>query len=1093
MAKSARGYVFDGMELLPEALAPFVERRLEGKFQNKWRDMVKQRLHRVRMNKAGNPDWDQPLLLNTMDLFWDDAFRGDFDRADRGLVNELIVVRNKLSHNERFTYSDAERALDSMRRLTMAAGAEDTAVALGKMRDTILRVQFAEVARGQERRKLKSGGIAVEAAGGLLPWRKVVEPHQDVATGNFSQAEFAADLSKVHNGSAPDEYRNAREFFSRTYLTEGLSNLLVGAARRLSGKDGDPVVELQTNFGGGKTHSMLALYHMVGDIDASDLQGLDQLMTEHDLNIPSRIRRAVIVGTSRGPGDIVGVAESRSIRTTWGELAWQIGGNEAFDMLADCNNNGVAPGSNLLEEMLRKYSPSLILIDEWVAYLRQIDENRNLPSGSFESNLTFVQSLTEAVKATPGVLLVASLPESEVEAGGEVGKEAMVRLKRTFGRVESSWRPASQEESYEIVRRRLFREIPSEKYHHRDNTLRQFAKLYRDNASDFPPQCTDSDYRRKMESAYPVHPELFDQLYLSWGSLEGFQRTRGVLRLMAQLIHELWMNDDPSVAIMPGSVLLGSEKVGPELVRYADENWISIIAGDVDGVSSKPYEIDRLAPNLKRYSASLRVARTIFVATAPTHGQGNNGIDDKQINLGVVQPGERPAIFGDALRRLSNRATFIHSDIGKYWYSTSANLNRLASELADQYPDSDVSRELNMRVSKYFGNLERGQFGGVHFMSGDTSDVPDESGEVRMVILDSSKPHDTQSDSAAEGAAREVMNSCGGKPRVYCNTLVFLAADRRRVDDLVGALRDEMAWSKIVQDTKRLDLTQSNSALANKKYLEAKDTLIERLREAWCHLIYPTQVDAESVVEWVSTKIATQTDTLISANDRLAKEQGIWPEIGPDNLNRQLEKYMWNDKSHIKLIELYEYFSCYIYLPRITCKAVLKKAVYAAVCADCSGPFAYAQRWNDEKKEYVGLVVCGALDAQVIVDSDSVVVKLDIAEDHIKKQAKELEEKTPEEHSTSSDSTADKADSSLNQDNVKTRFQGTVIISSDRPIRDFGNITESVIEQLTTLRDADVSIKVEIYAEIPSGIDQSKERTLLENSENLNFIDKSVS
>ena len=155
------------------------------------------------------------------------------------------------------------------------------------MRDTILRTKYTELQRNEERRKTQRLNISVETVAGLLPWREVVEPHQDVATGDFLQAEFAADLGKVHAGSAPSEYRDPQEFFSRTYLTDGLSTLLVGAAKRLSNAGGDPVVELQTNFGGGKTHSMLALYHMVGGTPARDLPGLDQLLEEHGLSVPA--------------------------------------------------------------------------------------------------------------------------------------------------------------------------------------------------------------------------------------------------------------------------------------------------------------------------------------------------------------------------------------------------------------------------------------------------------------------------------------------------------------------------------------------------------------------------------------------------------------------------------------------------------------------------------------------------------------------------------------------------------------------------------------------------------------------------------------
>ena len=168
-------------------------------------------------------------------------------------------------------------------------------------------------------------------------------------------------------------------------------------------------------------------------------------------------------------------------------------------MIADQDEKGIAPGSDRLQAIFEKCAPCLILIDEWVAYLRQIYKIEGLPSGSFDANLSFVQSLTEAVKASPQTLLVASLPASQIEVGGEGGQEALSRLKQTFSRVESSWRPASQEESYEIVRRRLFKQIPGDRYMHRDNTLKQYAKMYRENPNDFPLGCADEDYRRKLE------------------------------------------------------------------------------------------------------------------------------------------------------------------------------------------------------------------------------------------------------------------------------------------------------------------------------------------------------------------------------------------------------------------------------------------------------------------------------------------------------------------------------------------------------------------------------------------------------------------
>jgi predicted AAA+ superfamily ATPase len=1097
MAKSTRQYVFEGMELLPEALIPFVETRLESALTGHWQVEVVQRVSGLKPNAQGAVGWDQQGLLKTMMAFWKEAFATVLGHPERSYVSELLDVRNKLSHNETFSYDDAERALDSMRRLMEAISAGETAEQLGKMRDTILRTKFTELQRNEERRKTQRQDISVETVAGLLPWREVVEPHQDVATGEFLQAEFAADLAKVHSGSAPAEYRDPSQFFSRTYLTEGLSALLVGAAKRLSGSGGDPVVELQTNFGGGKTHSMLALYHMAGPTPVQDLSGLDQLLEAQGLTVPKGVRRAVLVGTSRGPQDVLSAEGGRQIRTTWGELALQLGGAEAFDMIAENDANGIAPGSHLLEAIFRRYAPCLILIDEWVAYLRQIYRVEGLPSGSFDANLSFVQSLTEAVKASPGTLLVASLPASQIEVGGEGGQEALARLKQTFSRVESSWRPASQEESYEIVRRRLFKEIPGDKFHHRDNTLKQFAKLYRENANDFPQGCADEDYRRKLEKAYPIHPELFDQLYTSWGSLEKFQRTRGVLRLMAQAIHELWMSGDPSVMIMPGSIAVSSPRVEPELLHYLDVSWQSIIAGDVDGAASTPYKIDQSAPNLNRYSATRRVARAIFMGTAPTHQQQNTGLDDKQINLGVVQPGERPAIFGDALRRLTNQAKFMHADLGRHWYSMSASLNRIAAEKAAQIESALVLMTIDAELGKYVNGLaDRGHFDAVQVAPASSAEVPDEAGGVRAVVLGVAHPHNGREGSEALVEAKDILMQRGGAPRVYRNMLVFLAADSRQLDNLKDAVRAALAWGEIVRDTERLNLTQSDSALAKAKQAESLETMRTRLKEAWCYLHYPAQETAQADVEWVSGKIPAQDGLLARASKKLVAEEGLLTELGPARLDRDLQKYIWNGKPHLSLRELRDYLARYVYLPRLKDQQVLIKAVQAAITGMLPGPFAYAERWDAQTDTYHGLLIEKAAHAPVVIDSDSLILTPAVAEAHRPEPPDRDRETTIGPPGRGGGGphggTQEPPPKGPTIEAAPTRFSGVVMISPDRPARDIHQIVEAIVEQLTTLPGSQVSLRLEIEAEAPGGLDRAKVRTLLENASTLGFIERLI-
>lgn len=1109
MARSTRQYVFEGMEHMQKGLQPFVMQRLEAGMGKGWPQDVISRFPEWRPESNSKFTLDTQKLLKIMERLWNDAFRDVLDRTHRSIVNELIDVRNKLAHDGKFSYDDAERALDSMRRILDAVSAGDSAEEIGKMRESILRTKFTELARNEERKKSSSTTISTETVSGLLPWREVVEPHQDVATGEFQQAEFAADLAKVHKGTAAQEYCDPREFFSRTYLTEGLSALLKGAAKRLCGAGGDPVVELQTNFGGGKTHSMLALYHMAGQTRVGDLPGLDQLLSRNGLDVPEKVNRAVLVGTSRGPQDVITLEGGQVIKTTWGELAWQLGGQAGFDMIAENDARGIAPGSNLLEEIFNKFSPCLILIDEWVAYLRQIYKIEGLPSGSFDANLSFVQALTEAVKAAPQTLLVASLPASQIEVGGEGGQEALARLKQTFSRVESSWRPASQEESYEIVRRRLFREIPGDKYLHRDNTLKQFAKLYRENPNDFPQGCADEDYRRKLEKAYPIHPDLFDQLYTAWGSLEKFQRTRGVLRLMAQVIHELWMSGDPSVMIMPGSVSISSERVEPELLHYLDPSWQSIIAGDIDGISSTPYRVDQAAPNLNRYSATRRVARTVFMGTAPLHSQENKGLDDKQINLGVVQPGEKIAIFGDALRRLTNQAKFMHGDLGRYWYSMSASLNRVAADRAGQLEDALVLVEIDKALSTYINSIaDRGNFDAVQVAPDSSAAVPDEAGGVRAVVLGVAHPHSGRENSDAMTEVKDILLQRGSTPRVYRNTLVFLAADARQLDNLKDAMRSLLAWAGIVRDANsgRLDLKSSEMSLAKDKAQEAKETVQTRLKETWAFLIYPYQDSAQTDVGFSSARISAQDGLLSRASKKLVSEEALLPEIGPERLNRELEKYIWNDRDYLHLKDLWEYLNRYTYLPRLKDRDALSRCVHSSIAQMVAGPFAYAEAYDETKSEYQGLSIDSARSAIVTIDAESVIVRPDTAEAaRAKQEPAQAERVTTTSVTSSAEPVSPISAEGHSGDNAvtgsiqppdvpqnPTRFQGTVMLSADRPARDMAQIVEAIVEQLTTITGAEVTLRLEIDAEVPSGIDRSKARTLHENASTLGFIDKAL-
>ena len=273
-------------------------------------------------------EWDVAVLLKLMWDSWNLVFRLTLGPAERSLVSELRDYRNKWAHQETFTSDNTYRALDSASRLLTAVSAPQ-ADEIEKMKMELLRLRFDEQVRGEKR---KTAGTAIESAttSNLKPWREVVTPHKDVASGRYQQAEFAADLWQVHLGEGTDEYRNPVEFFRRTYLTESLKGMLVGGIQRLTGQGSDPVVQLQTNFGGGKTHSMLALYHLFSGISPNELPGIDEVMHEAGATTVPTARRVVLVGNKISPGNPSTKPDGTVVHTLWGELAWQLGGKSCL-------------------------------------------------------------------------------------------------------------------------------------------------------------------------------------------------------------------------------------------------------------------------------------------------------------------------------------------------------------------------------------------------------------------------------------------------------------------------------------------------------------------------------------------------------------------------------------------------------------------------------------------------------------------------------------------------------------------------------------------------------------------------------------------
>ena len=924
----------------------------------------------------------------------------------------------------------------------------------------------------------------------LSPWREIVTPHPDVATGRYHQAEFAANLSEVVAGNAETEYQDPIEFFARTYLTAGMQRLLATAIKRVTGKNGEPIVQLKTAFGGGKTHSMLALYHLLsGEARVDQMENVEKVLKQAEVTELPTVRFAVIVGTVINPTRTQKV-QGITTRTLWGNIAAQLGGQKGYEIVQVADKKSVAPGANDLTTLLNEFGPAIILIDELVAYTRNIYSVNGLPAGSFDANLTFVQSLTEAVKNSEQGQLVASIPESDIEIGGEAGQAALERIQHTIGRLEGIWRPVDADEGFEIVRRRLFSPVKNQTA--RDAVCRAFTQLYDENPSEFPVECRETSYLDRLRRAYPIHPELFDRLYDDWSPLDNFQKTRGVLRLMAAVIHHLWENEDRASLILPGSIPLDSPRVREELLRYLPESWNAVVDKDVDGARSEPRAIDASLPRFGEISAAQRVARTIFMGSAP-HGSGQTvrGLEEMRIRLGVVQPDEQVAVFNDATRRLTERLTHLYTGAQRYWYDTHPNLRRTMEDRAAKLEPEVVEREIVRRLRQQT-QRGRGDFTAVHPCPS-SADVPDES-KARLVILPPTTGHRARAqDSEARTAALEILDKRGDIPRTYRNMLIFVAPDTGEWESLERETRRYLAWDSIVQEVEALNLDANQRREASQGKKQSDDTVSIRLNEAYSWLLVPTQ-EGTDPIKWEAIRISGADDTPVAkAIAKVRNDQQLLAEWSPALLKMELDKWLWKDESHISLKRVWECLATYLYLSRLRDSDVLLDTVREGIKTKA---FGYANS-VDDTGQYNGLQF-GSIDGSTYLEEPSVLVKPDVAAKQLEADAEEQPEAEPpqpgfdgkegeQSYGASGEQAEGAGTGGTPPQAAPKRFYGTVNLDPIRAGRDAQQVIEEVVQHLTGLPGADVKITMDIEANVSDGVPEDVVRTVTENCRTLQF------
>jgi predicted AAA+ superfamily ATPase len=933
----------------------------------------------------------------------------------------------------------------------------------------------------------------------MKPWREIAVPHPDVLEGTFQQSEFAADITAVRNGQATREYQDAAAFFQRTFITEGMRLLLIQVAQRLNGKGGEPVIQLQTAFGGGKTHTLLAVYHLATRKCAlGDLAGVSALIDQAKLMDVPQARVVVLDGNAHAPGQPWKHGK-HGIRTLWGELAFQLGGEEGFALVKEADATGTSPGKDVLKTLLETYSPCVVLIDELVAYIRQFQEGQPLSGGSFDSNLSFLQALTEACKLVPNAILLGSLPESDVEAGSQRGVAALRALEKTFGRIQALWKPVAIEEAFEIVRRRLFEPVRDEKA--RETVCRAFADNYVAEGAKLPTETQEGRYYDRLLQAYPIHPEVFDRLYEDWTTIEGFQRTRGVLKLMAKVIYRLWKDDNKDLMILPGSLPLYDSSSRNELTYYLPVGWDAVLEKDIDGDRAETTELESKEPRFGAVNAARRVARTIFLGSAPSSVTTTvriRGLDRARILVGCLQPGQTSATYSDALNRLADRLHYLNSsgdkaqDATRFWFDTRANLRR---EMEDRKKRFDDKNEVRDKLAEVLRRLAGGAtfFDGTHICT-PHADVPDDTA-LRLIFLAPEQFYTREETRLAFEAVLDYMRNNGAKPRYRGNRLVFLASDHGSLARLRDCIRIALAWGSIVADVGagRLNIDKLQEKQAEKELQTAEDVLPRVARECYKWLLCPVQ---NSPTEKNPAVEAFPLNTSGSALGREVERVCVENELvistwSPIHLRTKLKELYWKaEKLAIGALAFWEDTTRYLYLPRLRNLSVLEQAIVKGAASRDFFGTAYGQHEGKFDGFKLG-------DSNIQLDDTLLLIEPDAAKQY--EAARAIAPTT-----LGPDVTSKAGPTQLGLGGMPPfipsitegiaakdhTFIGTADVNASTAKMRLVQIAEEIIGVLASDSKATVNVSVEITAHFPEGVSDQVKRAVSENSTSLGFKNK---
>lgn len=890
----------------------------------------------------------------------------------------------------------------------------------------------------------------------LKPWLQIVQPHEDIRKGNFDESVFAADLGEVRQGRGAVDYRDANLFFKKTYFTKGITSMITDVLNRLEGKKGEPVIQLTTPFGGGKTHTLLSIYHIIENNKAAEkCPQIKEILKENSIKSIPNTRVATVVGTALDPANGRKTADGCHIRTVWGEIAYQLGGKELFEKIEENDKNKAAPGTDLIGDMLSG-KPSLILMDELLQYLLKAQAIR-VGSGDLSGQtLAFMQELSVAVANSKSSQLIVTLPSSEMEHYDESGEKLYLKIKKIFGRIESIRTPVEGEEIYEIIRRRLFDEISDTK--EVQSVCEEYWRIYEKNAVDLPTSVKDQSFKRLMERAYPFHPEVIDVFYKKWGSIPNFQRTRGVLRLLALIVEDLCKHKSPNSLILPSDINLGNQSIRNELLKFIENRFESVIAEDISGPTSKAPQIDReLGSEYLKFHIAEGIASTIFVFSFSGKG-GESGVTEATLRLSIINPEMTPAIISEAMNRLEKKLFYLQVDKTKaiYKFTAQPNLNKIMVDKEEGISREDAVELAHQKLWNMVGDKFPKKY--KHPQENrDVADVP----VLSLIVLDMDKTKGKESWDITRKFIVDILNNSGSKHRTYRNVLIFMVPDEEYHEQLIKLVKRFMALQLIEKDRDlNKNLSEENRQDLQLKVKRTETDIPQAIAATYRHIVIAaekkelTELDMGQVYITQSNQLSNQVWNILRDQEHLLEKIDPMVFISP-------RWSLWvENKKLLNTRVLADYFTQYTNLPMIANEDVIRQAISDGVIR---GLFAYATG-SEDKFDTVSLKTTIPTQS-VLLTENAWLLRPEYAKKFIKEEEKSL---TYEQSKEPISAVKELAKKIITQEGVR-KIRQLKLNVEQMDWDNWNDFFREVIEPLTS-EGADVKISIKLEATSEDGI-----------------------